>query len=46
MRRFTAYRLWLMWDNIQAKYENRKSNWAKFCFWHKVRISEMYDLEL
>ena len=44
MRRYKAYRIWLMWDNLQAKYANTNSHLAELCFWHKVRILNMYDL--
>lgn len=43
MRRFTAYRLWLMWDELQAKNEANEKK-AVFCLMQKVRLQLMYEL--
>lgn len=42
MRRFTAYRLWLMWDELQAKNETNEK--AIMCLMQKVRLQMMYEL--
>lgn len=46
MKKYKAYRLFLLWDDLQGKY-NKKGliEKATQCFWQKTRIVTLYDLE-
>ena len=45
MKKFKAWRLFLLWDDLQLK-SSRKGEMEKAtrCFWQKSRIVAMYDL--
>ena len=42
MKKFTAYRLFLLWDNLQSRQTNYDK--AAQCAMQKVRLVVMYDL--
>lgn len=46
MRKFTIYRLLLMWDDKQSRLCNSRYDMACICMQQKMRIMAMYHIEL
>ena len=44
MRRFTAYRLFLMWDDLQGRLSHTNYGLACLCMKQKIRLACMNDL--
>lgn len=45
MKRFTAYRMFILWDRLQEKFVGKNYPLARVCSMQKVRLSIMYDLK-
>lgn len=45
MRQFTAYRLWLKWDDLQGRLCDSNYEMACICMMQKIRLQGMYWLD-